>query len=148
MVVLEIDIQGGFARPAEGDPVIPGHPHRPTFRFALQAVEVKTGDVQLLRTTCYFQQLQDANALSDMIGANPASLAGEINLFKSLVSELADHFRSVDYLVYSVKRLPWGRGPRHGERTVTASQPAPKKGKARHPASALATTATGMCASR
>jgi hypothetical protein len=26
-----------------------------------------------------------------MIGANPAGLAGEINLFKSLVPEFADH---------------------------------------------------------
>jgi hypothetical protein len=42
-----------------------------------------------------------------MIGANPAGLAGEINLFKSLVPELADHFHNVDYLVYSVKH------PRH-----------------------------------
>jgi len=72
MVVLEIDIQGGFARPAEGDPVIPGHPQRPSFRFAFEAVEVKTGDVQLLRLTCDFQQLQDANALPNMIGADPA----------------------------------------------------------------------------
>jgi hypothetical protein len=43
-----------------------------------------------------------------MIGANPAGLACEINLLKSLVPERADHSRSVDYLVYSVKRhLRW-----------------------------------------
>jgi hypothetical protein len=40
-----------------------------------------------------------------VIGANPASLAGEVNLFKSLVPELADHFGSVDCLVYTVKHL-------------------------------------------
>ena len=40
-----------------------------------------------------------------MIGANPAGCAGEINLFKSLVPERADHFQSVDYLVYSVNYL-------------------------------------------
>jgi hypothetical protein len=40
-----------------------------------------------------------------MIGANPAGCAGEINLFKSLVPERADHSWSVDYLVYSVKHL-------------------------------------------
>ena len=105
MVILKIDIQGCFVLPAEGDPVISGYPQRPSFRFALQAVEVKAGDVQLLRLTCDFQQLQDANALSDMIGANPAGCAGEINLFKSLVPERADHSWSVDYLVYSVKHL-------------------------------------------
>ena len=106
MVILEIDVYGGFVVPAEGDPVISCHPHRPSFRFALQAVEVKTGDVQLLRMTCDFQQLQDANALPDMIGANPAGCAGEVNLFKSLVPEPVDHSCSVDYLVYSVKHLP------------------------------------------
>jgi len=91
MVILKIDVQGGFILPAEGDPVIPGHPQRPSFRFALQAVKVKAGDVQLLRLTCDFQQLQDAYALPEMIGANPAGLAGEIYLLKSLVPEGADH---------------------------------------------------------
>jgi hypothetical protein len=46
-----------------------------------------------------------------MVGADPAGLAGEVNLFKSLVLELSDHFVSVDYLVYSVKRLWWGQRP-------------------------------------
>ena len=102
MVVLEIDILGGFVLPAKGDPVVPGYPYRPSFRFALQAVEVKAGDIHLLGQTGDFQQLQDANALPDMIGANPAGLAGEVNLFKPLVPERPDHSRSVDCLVYSV----------------------------------------------
>jgi hypothetical protein len=108
MIVLEIDIQGGFTSPAEGNPVIPAHPHRPSFRFALQAVEVEAGDIQLLRQARDFKQLQNANALPYLIGANPASLAGEVNLLKPLVPERANHFRSVDYLVYSVKCLRWG----------------------------------------
>ncbi len=111
MIVLEIDIQGGFTRPAEGDPVIPAHAHRPSFRFALQTVEVEAGDIQLLRQARDFKQLQNANALPDVIGANPASLASEVNLFKPLVPERADHFRSVDYLVYNIKRLRCGQRP-------------------------------------
>src|ERR1035437_778360 len=127
MVILEINIDGRFLRPAEGDPVISGHPQRPAFRFALQAVEVKAGDVQLLRLTCDFQQLQDANALSEMIGANPAGLAGEVNLFKSLVPELADHSRSVDYLVYCVKQhLCGASGLRLGELRFVVSHPSAK----------------------
>jgi hypothetical protein len=109
MVILEIDIQGGLARPAKGDPVIPGHSHRPSSWFSLQAVEVKSGDIHLLGLACDFQQLQDANALPDTIGANPAGLAGEVNLPKPLVPERADYSRSVDCLVYTVNRLWWGQ---------------------------------------
>jgi len=82
--ILKIDVQCGFVVPAEGDPIIPGYPHRPSFRFAFQAMEVKPGYVQLIGLACDFQQLQDANALPDMIGANPAGCAGDVNLLKSL----------------------------------------------------------------
>ena len=102
MVILEIDIQGGFTLPAKGDAVNPGYPRRPSFRLALQAVKVKTGDLHLFRLIDGFHQLQDANALPDNIGANPAGLAGEENLFQTFVPERADHFHTVDYLVYSV----------------------------------------------
>jgi len=44
MVVFKIDIQGVFARPSEGDPVIPGDAHRPAFWVALQAVEALAFD--------------------------------------------------------------------------------------------------------
>ena len=127
MVILEIDIHGGFARPAEGDPVIPGHTQRPSSWFALQAVEVKAGDVQLLRLTCGLHQLQDTNALSDMIWANPAGFACEINLLKSLVPERADHSCSVDYLVYSVKRLRWGGRSLSARMRFFASHPSLEK---------------------
>src|SRR5580698_6858703 len=59
MVVFKIDVQGPFARPAESDPVITGHAHRPALRVALQAVEAKAGDVHILGMARYFQQLQD-----------------------------------------------------------------------------------------
>ena len=104
MIVLEIDIQGGFALPAKSDPIIPGRAQRPPLRLTLQAVKVKARYIQFFRLTRHFQQLQDANALPEMIGSNPAGLAGEINLLQSLVPELADHSRRVDYLVYTVKR--------------------------------------------
>jgi hypothetical protein len=98
--------------PAEGDPVILGHPHGPSLRFALQAVEVKAGDVQLLRLACDFQQLQDAHAFPDAIGTDSTGLVREINLFKSLVPEAADHSCSVYYLVYTVKyHLRWCHRP-------------------------------------
>jgi hypothetical protein len=54
-------------------------------------MEVKAENIYLLRQTRDFQQLQDANALSAMIGANPAGLAGEINLFKPFMPERTDH---------------------------------------------------------
>src|SRR6266849_6212352 len=80
MIVFKIDIQSIFARPAESDPVIPSHAHRPAFRPALQAVEAKACNVHILRLPRYFQQLQDALALPDIIGADPARLAGAVDL--------------------------------------------------------------------
>jgi hypothetical protein len=95
MVVFKIDIQSAFARPAESDPVIPSHAHRPAFRPALQAVEAKACNVPILRLLRHFQQLQDALALPDMIGADPARLAGAVDLFKPLVPEAAVHYRFI-----------------------------------------------------
>jgi hypothetical protein len=77
MVIFEIDIQGGFARPAETDPVIRGHAQRPAFRAA---VEAKACDVHALRLSRHFERLQDARALADMICADPACLAGAVDL--------------------------------------------------------------------
>src|ERR1035438_6088619 len=102
MVVFIIDIQCVFARPSESDPVIPRHPHRPAFRVALQAVKAKACDVHVLRSLRYVQQLQDTHALPDLIGADPACLCGEMNLFKPFMSEAADHSLTVNLLVYSV----------------------------------------------
>ena len=89
MVVFKIDIQSAFARPAESDPVIPSHAHRPAFRPALQAVEAKASNVPILRLPRYFQPLQDGLALRDMIGA------GAVDLFKPLVPEAAVHYRFI-----------------------------------------------------
>src|SRR6266852_9025915 len=99
MIVFKIDIQSAFARPAESDPVIPSHAHRPAFRFALQAVETKACDVHVLRLPRYFQQLQDAHALPDMIGADPACLTCAVDLFKPLMPEATDHSFSVKRIV-------------------------------------------------
>jgi hypothetical protein len=95
MVVFKIDIQSAFARPAESDPVIPSHAHRPAFRPAVQAVESEILQLHILRLPRYFQQLQDALALPDMIGADPARLAGAVDLFKPLVPEAAVHYRFI-----------------------------------------------------
>jgi hypothetical protein len=48
--------------------------------------------------------LQDAHALPDLVGADPACLAGEVNFFKPFVPEAADHSFSVNALVYSVNK--------------------------------------------
>src|SRR5437660_12723319 len=95
MVVFKIDIESAFSRPGESDPVIPGHAHRPAFRAASQAVEAKACYVHVLRFPRYFQQLQDAHALPDMIGADPACLAGAVDLVKPLMPEAAEHSFSV-----------------------------------------------------
>jgi hypothetical protein len=90
MIVFKIDSQGVFARPAESDPVIPGHAYRPAFWVALQAVEVKACDIHILGPLRYLQQLQDSNALPDMFGTDPAGLAGEVKFFEPFVPETAD----------------------------------------------------------
>jgi hypothetical protein len=68
----------------------------------LKAVETKTCDIHVLRLPRYFQQLQDTHALPDVIGTDPACLAGELNLFKPFMSEATDRSFSVNRLVYSV----------------------------------------------
>jgi hypothetical protein len=50
----------------------------------------------------YSQQLQDAHALPDMLGADPACFASAVNLFKPLMPKAADHSCSVNDLVYGV----------------------------------------------
>jgi hypothetical protein len=102
MVVFKIDVQSVFAGPAESDPVISGHANRPAFRVTLQAMEAKTCDIHVFRLRRYFEQLKDAHALPDTIGTDAACLAGEVNFFKTLMSEAADHSFSVNALVYSV----------------------------------------------
>src|SRR5271157_961614 len=92
VVVLKIDIHSVLARPAESDAVIPAHAQRPAFRTTLQSVKTKACDVQVLRPLRHFQQLQDTHALPDVIGADPACLAGAVDLFKPFMPEAADHF--------------------------------------------------------
>jgi hypothetical protein len=48
MVGFKIDAQSAFAGPAESDPVISRHAHRPAFRIALQDVKAEAGNVHLL----------------------------------------------------------------------------------------------------
>jgi hypothetical protein len=102
VVILKINLQGVFACPAERDPVIPGDAHRPALWAAVQAVEAKACDVHILGPSRYFQQLQDTHALPDLIGADPARLASEVDLFEPLMTEAPDYCFSVNYLVYSV----------------------------------------------
>jgi len=68
----------------------------------LQAVEAKACDVHVLGPRCNFQQLQDAHAFPEMIGADAACLPGEMNFHKPFMPEAADHGMSVNVLVYSV----------------------------------------------
>ena len=73
-------------------------------RVAAQAVKAEPCDVHVLGQPRYFQQLQNAHAPPDMVGTDPACLAGKVNLLKPLMSEAADHSFSVNVLVYSVNR--------------------------------------------
>jgi hypothetical protein len=50
-------------------------------------VEAKACNVHILGLSCNFQQLQNTHALPDMIGADPASLSGEVNFFKPFMPE-------------------------------------------------------------
>jgi hypothetical protein len=50
----------------------------------LQTVEAEACDVHVFGLRRYFQQLQNAHALPDMIGTDPAGLAGEVNFLKPL----------------------------------------------------------------
>src|ERR1039457_3175472 len=102
MVVFKIDIQRVFTRPAEGNPAVPSHPHRPAWRFALQALVGKSRDIHILGVPRYVQQLQDAHAFPDIGGADPACRAGAVNLFKPFMPEAAAHSLSVNVLDYSV----------------------------------------------
>jgi hypothetical protein len=51
-------------------------------------VEAKARDIHVRRLSRYFQQLQDTHALPDMIGADPARLAGQVYFFKPFMPEL------------------------------------------------------------
>src|SRR5712691_8464884 len=90
-VVLQIDIVRVFPRPAERDAVVSGDAHGPSPRVAAQTVEPIPRDVHVLRLRCHFQRLKDTHALPDIFAADPASLAGEVDLFKPLISEADDH---------------------------------------------------------
>src|SRR6266851_2087094 len=54
-------------------------------------MEAKPRDVHVLGATRYFQQLQDAHALSDMTGTDPACLASEVEFFGPFMPKAADH---------------------------------------------------------
>jgi len=69
----------------------------------LQAVKMESSDIHSSGRTAYFEQLQNADALSDLVGADPASCTYAVKLFKSFVPEATDHDQSVNILVYSVK---------------------------------------------
>src|ERR1035438_3245379 len=91
VVVLKIDIQSVFARPPERNAIVPGYAHRPAFRGAWQAVEVKACDVHVLRPSRHFQQLQDAHAFPDMIGADAAGFAGAVKLLQAFLPAALGH---------------------------------------------------------
>ena len=91
MVVFIIYIQGALAHPAEGNAIVSCHAQCPAFFIAVQSVEVKAGDIHVLRFSRHIEQLQDSDALPGLPGANPASLAGDIKFFEPLMPEAANH---------------------------------------------------------
>src|ERR1700693_1867844 len=96
MVVFKINIQSAFARPADkrsGN----SQSRAPTGVSALPCRPWKRKPATFIssRLPRYFQQLQDALAFPDMIGADPAPLAGAVDLFKPLVPEAAVHHRFI-----------------------------------------------------
>jgi hypothetical protein len=91
MVILKIDIMRVFTQPTERDPLISGDAHGPSPRGAVQTMESIACNVHVLWLRCHFQRLKDTHALPDIFGADPASFAGEVDLFKPFISEACDH---------------------------------------------------------
>src|SRR5258708_6829396 len=91
MVIFKVYILGGLTRPAERDAVIPASPDGPSGRAAVKEVEPVTGDIHIRGFGGHFQRLQNADALSDVFGANPARTPGEVDLIQSFVPEIGDH---------------------------------------------------------
>ena len=102
MVVLKVDIVRVFPRPAERDAIVSSDVHGPSPQVAAQTVEPIPCDVHVLRLRCHLQRLKDTHAFPDIFGTDPASLAGEVDLFKPLISEAGDHFSTVNRNAYSV----------------------------------------------
>jgi hypothetical protein len=103
MVVFKIDGLGAFAGPSERDAIVSADADRPSLRFAVQGMEPVPCNVHLLRLARYFKRLQDADAFSEVLGANPPCLPREIKLFEALVPETGDHLPTVNETAYSVK---------------------------------------------
>ena len=121
MVLLQINPKLLPVLKREGDAPRPIDMGGVSFWLALQTVEVVAGDIQLLGQAGNFHQLQDANALSGVIGADPACVARQIKFFQSFVPERPDHCPSVDYLVYSFNchSCPTGVDPKEsGEKQI------------------------------
>ena len=85
--------------------LFPVNAHRPALRFALQTMKAKTRNVHVLGAHRQVEQLQDTRAFRDPIGADAASLAGEVKLLKSFMPEAADHALSVNYMIYVVNQI-------------------------------------------
>jgi len=96
MIVLKIDLLGAFAGPTEGNAVVPAYAHGPSLGSAAQAVESIPCHVHVLRPGRHFQQLQDTDALSKILRADPPCLTREIEFLEALVSETGDHVSSVN----------------------------------------------------
>jgi len=96
MVILKIDIVRAFGRPAERDPVVSSDAHGPSPRLAAQTMEPVPRNAHILWLCCHFQRLKDTNALPDIFGADPSSLAGEVDLFEPLISEAGNHTLTVN----------------------------------------------------
>jgi len=57
----------------------------------MQAMEAKACNVHVLRAPRHLQQLQDARALPDLSGTDPARLASSIKLLEPFMPEAANH---------------------------------------------------------
>ena len=91
MVVLKINIDRFVTQPAKRDPEISAHSDRPPLRLALKSMEAHTGDIHVFRLSRRFQQLQDTNALPQVLGPNPAACSSGADLLQSLVAEAPNH---------------------------------------------------------
>src|ERR1017187_1536275 len=105
VVVFKVNLQRGLAQPGESDAVVSGHAHRPALRFALQTMKAKTRNVHVLGAHRQLEQVEDTRAFRDPIGADAASLAGEVKLLKSFMPEAADHALGVNYMIYVVNQI-------------------------------------------
>jgi hypothetical protein len=85
MVIFQIDVYRLLARPPKRDSKACRHAHRPPLWTAVQTMKPKSCDVHVFRLLRDFKQLQNSDALPDLIRPDAACPAVGIKLLESFV---------------------------------------------------------------